>query len=75
MGHHYVHSHFPGFREHNLEPDQGSSNHYRICELGGFDCLKRPTEVEIKHEYSIYSARTGIRAKIMIVFRKPNDAT
>ncbi len=57
MGHHYVHSHFPGFREHNLEPDQGSSNHYRICELGGFDCLKRPTEVEIKQAYSIAHAQ------------------
>ncbi len=45
VGHHFVHSHLPGFEELTLDPGEGSSNHYRICEGGGFECLKRHTQV------------------------------
>ena len=35
-----------GFKAHNVGKDLGLSHHYRICEFGGFECMKNPSVVD-----------------------------
>lgn len=34
---------FSGFKQHKINQEDGLSHHYRICEFGGYDCLKNPS--------------------------------
>lgn len=46
VGNHVVWEHISGSKSFKIEPSYGSSHHYRICEFGGFDCLKEPSQVD-----------------------------
>ncbi len=37
-----------GYKEFQVPLEDGTSNHYRICEYGGFKCLERKSEVLTK---------------------------
>ena len=32
-----------GYKGYNVPKDLGLSHHYRICEFGGFECMKNPS--------------------------------
>ena len=32
-----------GYKQVRIKEDEGLSHHYRICEYGGYDCLKKPS--------------------------------
>ena len=32
---------FTGYKQKYIKAEEGLSHHYRICEFGGFDCLKK----------------------------------
>ena len=35
-----------GFKGYNVPKSIGLSHHYRICESGGFDCMKYPSVID-----------------------------
>ncbi|XP_042879973.1 uncharacterized protein LOC122258227 [Penaeus japonicus] len=58
VGNHVVWEHVGGKKVKNVSPDLGLSHHYRICEFGGFDCLKQPNQVDRRtHEWLIPLAK------------------
>ncbi|XP_066949161.1 uncharacterized protein [Macrobrachium rosenbergii] len=47
VGNHNVWEHISGAKKVlNVPPNKGLSHHYRICEFGGFDCLKGKNEID-----------------------------
>ncbi|XP_037074156.1 uncharacterized protein LOC119095434 [Pollicipes pollicipes] len=45
-GNHQVWEHAPGFRSMNVGEHFGLVHHFRICEFGGFDCMKKDSIVD-----------------------------
>ena len=39
---------FTGYKGFNIGKDLGLSHHYRICEFGGFECMKNPSIVDTR---------------------------
>ncbi|CAL4111502.1 unnamed protein product, partial [Meganyctiphanes norvegica] len=53
-GNHVVWEHVGSKKVKNIPDSIGLSHHYRICEFGGFDCLKLPHQVDrIAHKWLI----------------------
>jgi len=53
IGNHNVWTFFPGFVAKNINEDVAVSHHYRICEFGGFDCLKLPSKTDrVAHRWA-----------------------
>lgn len=58
VGNHNVWEHIGTKAVKNVPPDAGLSHHYRICELGGFDCLKQSNSVDrIAHHWLLPLAK------------------
>lgn len=58
VGNHVVWEHVGAKKVKNVPTDLGLSHHYRICEFGGFDCLKHPNQVDRKaHEWLLPLAK------------------
>ncbi|XP_068240663.1 uncharacterized protein [Palaemon carinicauda] len=55
VGNHNVWEHISGGKKVlNIPPNKGLSHHYRICEFGGFDCLKGKNEIDrTTHQWMI----------------------
>ena len=34
---------FSGYKQIKISQEEGLSHHYRICEYGGYECLKKPS--------------------------------
>ncbi|XP_076042153.1 uncharacterized protein LOC143026046 [Oratosquilla oratoria] len=52
VGNHMVWGHIGPKRVKNVPQPLGLSHHYRICEFGGYDCMKLPSEVDrITHQW------------------------
>jgi len=46
VGNHAVWEHLPGYKSHKVGSEEGISHHYRICEFGGFKCMKEPSVID-----------------------------
>ncbi|TRY68761.1 hypothetical protein TCAL_13478 [Tigriopus californicus] len=46
LGNHNVWTHISGFSQVNIPDSVALSHHYRICEFGGFDCMKAPSVID-----------------------------
>lgn len=58
VGNHVVWEHVDAKKVKNVPTNLGLSHHYRICEFGGFDCLKQPNQVDRQtHEWLLPLAK------------------
>ncbi|XP_043200057.1 uncharacterized protein LOC122369400 [Amphibalanus amphitrite] len=52
VGNHQVWQHVPGFKAMSVGEHYGLVHHYRICEMGGFECKKKPSVIDrTTHKY------------------------
>ena len=67
----HIHS-ILGFAAKNINEDVAVSHHYRICEFGGFDCLKLPSKTDrVAHRWA-KSLFTRVKKACDMTFGRDN---